>query len=745
MVKITPNSQPEFPHNSRKLVAKQAKSKSKKWRWLGLGLTIGFSSSAIALGSLWYALERSIPESVDDVTSYARPNTLTIKAADGTVLKEIGPVTHEKIKLAEVPDILPKTFVASEDRRFYDHYGVDLRGIARAAVANFKARGAVEGGSTITQQLSRIAFLDREKKIWRKLKEMRIASKIEANLDKSEILETYLNLVYLGSGSYGVVDAAWVYFGKSPQKLTIPEIATLAAIVPAPSVYSPFKNPQLAKQQRNLVLGRMEQDGLISAAQAAKAKASDLVTKRNRPKRLNRRASYFTNYIEKELPKYVDADVLEQGGVVIETTLNPKWQKAAEQAVKYALDTYGKWQKFEQAALVSLDPRTGEINAMVGGEDFGDNQYNRVTQAQRQPGSTFKTFVYTAAIASGFSPYKSYLDAEFYVDGYQPGNYQDKYRGTFVSIYDGLAASINTIALQTMIDVGWNPTIEVAHKMGIKSELKPTYSLALGSWEVNLLELTSAYGTLANKGVNRQPFGISKIRDRQNKVVYEAKFVPEDGVDEQTAAMMTWMLQGVVQSGTAIPAQIGRPAAGKTGTSDESRDLWYVGYIPQVSAGVWLGNDNNKPTKGTSGVAAEMWRKYMLEVVKEMPVESFPARPPLTGRQETVKAEALKPKRSYHKRLVKPTYTYTTSSPRNYTPAAPTASTSTPVTQPEPTPVETPATTTQPNPTPTTSPVAQPTPTPKPSQVDNPFTRKIPANHPINDPNRDWVKERLGR
>ena len=735
MVKITPSSQPEFPQNSRKLAAKPAKNKSKTWRWLRLGLTIGFGSSALALGSLWFALERSISESVDDVTSYARPNTLTIKAADGTVLKEIGPVTHEKIKLAEVPDILPKTFVASEDRRFYHHYGVDLRGIARAAVANFKAGDAVEGGSTITQQLSRIAFLDREKKIWRKLKEMRIASKIESSLNKSEILETYLNLVYLGSGSYGIADAAWVYFGKSPQQLTIAEMATLAGLIPAPSVYSPFKNPRLAKQQRNIVLGRMEQEGLISAEQAARAKATDLVTKRHPPKRLNRRASYFTNYIEKELPKYVDTDILEQGGVVIETTLNPQWQKAAEQAVKYSLDSYGKWQKFEQAALVSLDPRTGEINAMVGGKDFGNNQYNRVTQAQRQPGSTFKTFVYTAAIAAGFSPYKSYLDAEFYVDGYQPGNYQDKYRGTYVSIYDGLAASINTIALQTMIDVGWNPTIAVAQKMGIKSELKPTYSLALGSWEVNLLELTSAYGTLANKGVNRQPYGISKIRDRQDRVIYEAEFVPKDAVDEQTAAMMNWMLQGVVQSGTAIPAQIGRPAAGKTGTSDESRDLWYVGYIPQVTAGVWLGNDNNKPTRGTSGVAAEMWRKYMLEVVKELPIESFPARPPLTGRQETVKAEALKPKRSYHQRQVKPTYTYTRTSP-TYTPPATTPSTtSTPVAQPTPTPTDTPVSTPKP----------QPEPSPKPSQVDNPFTRKIPANHPINDPNRDWVKERLGR
>ncbi len=733
-MKITPNSQPELPHNSRQKTRKNLQL----WSWFKWSLTIGLSSSALAIGSLWAILEANVPASVDDVTSYARPETLTIKAADGTVLKEIGPVTHTKIKLTQVPDILPKTFVASEDRRFYHHEGVDLRGIARAAVANLKARDAVEGGSTITQQLSRIAFLNQEKRIWRKLKEMRIASKIETNLDKSQILETYLNLVYLGSGAYGVADAAWVYFGKTPQNLTIAEIATLAGLVPAPSVYSPFKNPQLATQQRNLVLSKMAKAGLISAEEATQAQASKLVTNRHPPQRLTRQASYFTDYIEQELPKYVRPNVLDQGGVVVETTLNPRWQTAAEQVVQYGLERYGKWQKFQQAALVSLDPRTGEIKSMVGGKDFGDNQYNRVTQAQRQPGSTFKTFVYTTAIASGFSPYKSYLDAEFYVDGYKPGNYRDKYRYAYVSIYDALTASINTIALQTMIDVGWKPTIEVAQKMGIKSQLKPTYSLALGSWEVNLLELTSAYGTLANKGVNHQPYGISKIRDRQGKVVYEAQFIPEDAVDEQTAAMMTWMLQGVVRSGTGVPAQIGRPAAGKTGTSDESRDLWYIGYIPQVTAGVWLGNDDNQPTRGTSGVAAEMWRKYMLEVVKGMPVESFPTRPPLTGRQITVAAEALKPKRSYHQRQP----VYTKSSPQRYTSSSSVpASRSSSTAKPAPKATVVPPANPQPESQPT--PIAQPAPVSSP--VDNPFTREIPASHPINDPNRDWVKERLGR
>ena len=711
------------------------KQKTAKWHLLGWLLTLGLGGGAIALGIIWHKLENSLPASVADVPSYARPNTLTIKAGDGTVLKEIGPVTHEKVKLDNLPDIVHQAFVANEDRRFYEHEGVDFKGIARAVVVNFKAGEAAEGGSTITQQLARMAFLDREKRIWRKLKEMRIASEIEKNLEKEEILETYLNLVYLGSGSYGVADAAWVYFGKTPQELNIAEAATLASVVPAPSIYSPFQNPQLVKKQRDLVIDGMVEQGFISPADAVNAKATEIVTDRHNPKRLNRRASYFTNYIEEELPKYVAPEILQAGGVVIETTLNPQWQQAAEKTSQYALKQYGSWMKFKQAAIVAIDPRTGHISAMVGGQDFGKNQYNRVTQAQRQPGSTFKTFVYSAAIAAGFSPYKNYLDAEYFVDGYKPKNYKEKYRDKYISIYDALVTSTNTVALRTMIDVGWNPTIEIAKKMGIKSELKPTYSLALGSWEVNLLELTSAYGTLANKGNYREAHGISKILDRQGNIVYQADFKPQVALNEETAAMMTWMLRGVVTSGTAIPAQIGRPAAGKTGTSDESRDLWYIGYIPQVTTGVWLGNDDNQPTTGTSGVAAEMWRKFMLEVVKEMPVESFPPRPKLVGRETTVATEALKPKRTYYKFQPKPVYrqpAYRQPSRRTY--KAPV------VTQPS-----APQTAPAPASTPQAQPVAKPAPAPKKKEYSRINNKPIPANHPINDPNRDWVKERLGR
>ena len=728
----SPSTDEVLSPSTTKIKIRKPDGKKKIKLGLFLGLLLGLGGGAIAIFNVWQRLEASVPESVADVSSYARPNTITIKAADGSTLKEIGEVSHEKIKIAEVPPMIHQAFVASEDARFYEHQGVDFKGIGRAAIANIKAQEVKEGGSTITQQLARMAYLNQEKRIWRKLKEMKIAHEIENSLSKEDILETYLNLVYLGSGSYGIADAAWVYFGKQPQQLTLPEVATLAGIVPAPSVYSPFNNPELAKRQRNAVLSRMVAAGYITPEAAAVASNAPLKTNRQQPKRLQRKFQYFTNYIEEELPKYIDAETLAMGGIVVETTLEPAWQTAAEETVSYGLQRYGKWQKFQEAAIVALDTKTGAIKAMVGGKDFGDNQYNRVTQAQRQPGSTFKTFVYTTAIASGFSPYKSYLDAEFYVDGYKPKNYNKKYREDYVSLYQAFLSSINTVALQTIIDVGGKPVVEVAQKMGIESELQPTYSLALGSWEVNLLELTNAYGTLANKGIYQQGHGITTVRDRQGKIIYQADFEPIEAVDPNTAAMMSWMLRGVVASGTGIPAQIGRPSAGKTGTTDEARDLWYVGYIPQVAAGVWLGNDDNKPTNSNSAVAAEMWRKFMLQAVKGMPVESFPPRPRLTGREVTVTKEPFRPKRKYHIRKPKPTTatqrkTYRRSNRRSTVRNAPVRNTPAATSAPKPAPAATSA----------------PKVAPKPVK---PLIRKHNERfNPANNSDRDWVKERLGR
>ncbi len=602
------------------------------------------SSGAIAFLGVWWSMERSLPPTAELFTS-VRNQTLTIKAADETILQQIGPATREQLELEKMPNSLVQAFIASEDRRFYQHQGIDFQGIVRASFSNLRSANLVEGGSTITQQLARILFLNQERTLWRKIKEVRLAGKIEHNLSKEQILERYLNLVYLGEGAYGVADAAWVYFSKPVSQLTLSEIATIAGLAPAPSLYSPVTNLALAQQRRNLVLQRMRDDGVITAEAAAAASSKPLVLKPSPAKRLQVEAPYFTTYIQKELPKYISPEVLEVGGLTIETTLNPKWQKAAEDVVQDTVASNGRWQNFEQAALVSIDPRNGEIKALVGGKDFGKNQFNRVTQAQRQPGSTFKGFVYTAAIASGMSPYKSYVDAPLIVEGYEPKNYNRDFRGS-LSMRDALSASINVVALKVLLDVGFEPTINLAQQMGIKSQLHPTYSLALGSSEVNLLELSSAYGTLATQGVHTQTHGIRRILNRSGEIVYAAESKPKRVLDPGSAAIATWMLRNVVQSGTGGAAQLAdRPVAGKTGTSDESRDLWFIGYIPQLVTGVWLGNDNNQPTWGSSSTAAYTWRKFMVQAVEEMPIEKFPERPKLEGRKGSIKAKPIKPKR----------------------------------------------------------------------------------------------------
>jgi penicillin-binding protein 1A len=426
-------------------------------------------------------------------------------------------------------------------------------------------------------------------------------------------------------------------------------MATLAGLAPAPNVYAPDKNPKTATERRNLVLQRMLEDGIITPAQKQAATEEALIVNSSLPKRLQVDFPYFTTYVHKELPKYVAADVLASGGLIVETTLNPTSQKAAEAAVGKILKNEGRWQNFKQAAMVAIEPGSGEIQAMVGGKDFGKNQFNRVTQAQRQPGSTFKGFVYATAIATGKSPYDSYLDEPLSIDGYEPKNSHNKFSG-WLNIRDALTKSINTIAVKVLIEIGFEPTIKLAHDMGIKSELKPNYSLALGSNEVNLLELTNAYGTFANQGNYVESHGIRRILNREGDVIWSAKYKPKQVLDADSSAIMTWMLRNVVTDGTGAAAQLDdRQVAGKTGTTDESRDLWFIGYIPQLVAGVWLGNDDNTPTYGNSGSAAYAWHEFMAEALKGMPVEKFPPRPNLENRKGTIKAQPLKPRKLIYK------------------------------------------------------------------------------------------------
>ncbi len=629
---------------------------SKKPRlMMGLSVALTITGSFIAfLGVKLAIIQSSIPKDVKEVLTYSRPETLTIKSEDNVILAEFGSVTHEKLPLTEIPLKIQEAFIAIEDSRFYQHQGVDYRGIARAVGVNLSSQKLAEGGSTITQQLARIAFLDQQRSWERKLKEFIISQKMEDNLTKEQILQQYLNLVYLGSGAYGVADAAWIYFGKSVNELNLSEIATIAGIAPAPSVYSPLQNPDLALKRRNLVLNRMAEMGFITSVEVQEAIATPLILNEKQPKRLERKAPYFIEYIREQLPNYVDDKKLKEGGIVVETTLNYQWQENAEKIINRQVKRYGDWQNFKEGALVAINPRNGQIKVMVGGTDFEQNKFNRVTQAQRQPGSTFKTFVYATAIASGMTPNKSYLDAPYTVDGYQPKNYKDKYKGTYVTISQALTNSLNVVAVQNLIDVGWNPIIKVAEKMGIKSPLQSTYSLALGASEVNLLELTNAYGTLANEGLYQPNYSINRILDMQGEVIYQSNNPPPTAaINKETAHITTWMLQKVVDSGTGIPSQIGRPSAGKTGTSDESRDLWFIGYIPQLVTGVWLGNDDNTPTDSSSSMAAVIWRKFMLEATEGMAIENFPSPPDnLKVTQTTLKVEPIKPKKLSYQKMI---------------------------------------------------------------------------------------------
>lgn len=651
MASSAPTRSPEAsPHQSASLGA-QRRSQRPPYRrplyyrplfWLILFVGAAGASGLSRGYRIWRATEAELPD-VASLTTYERDGTITIQADDGSILQKIGPATREKVAYDDIPDFLVNAFIAAEDQRFYEHKGVDFQSIARATLTNVRQGGLVEGASTITQQLARITFLDQERSFQRKAREAMLALKIDETYEKSVVLERYLNLVYLGAGAYGVADAAWVYFGKPVSDLTLSEAALIAGMAPAPSVYSPLVDPEAARQQRNNVIRRMLDTGDVTTAQATAALDAEIATTPKEPKFLYSEFPYFTIYVQKQLGELLPPEVVEAGGLVVETTLNTDWQRKAQTTINDTVATVGNWERFSQASLVAVDPRNGEIKAIIGGTDFNESQFNRAVQAQRQPGSTFKTFVYTTAIAAGFSPYKPYTDAKYVVDGYEPKNYTGGFRGD-IDIQKALTSSVNIVAVKVLVDVGFEPVINMAKRMGITSELQPTYSMALGSWEVNLLELTSAYGTLATEGKHYEAHGIRRVLDSSGQVIYEANSAATQAVDPTTANIMTWMLRDVVQSGTGRQASLpDRAVAGKTGTSENYRDLWFVGYIPQLVVGVWHGNDDNSRTWGASSSAAATWRQFVTQLLEEIPPEEFTELPTLAGRKGSIEASPVKP------------------------------------------------------------------------------------------------------
>ncbi len=562
------------------------------------------------------------------IASFNRPGTITLLSTNGKVIQKLGPATREKVKPGAMPPTVAEAFIAAEDRRFYQHDGVDGWGIARAIVTNVRQGAVREGASTITQQLARTVFLSQDRTITRKLKEAALAMKLERQLSKQQILEQYLNYVYLGSGAYGVADAAWIYFSKTPEQLTVPEAAMIAGLPPAPSIYSPLVNPDLAKEQRSIVLDRMAQAGFISASEAERGRNSPLALKPATPKYFNSSAPYFTTWIAQELPKFLTPEQLEVGGVKVRTSLNLDWQKKAQQVIRAnaPFDTEG--------AMVSIDPGNGLVRVMVGGKDFSKSQFNRTILALRSPGSTFKLFPYAAAIDRGMKPETKVFDAKRCWNGYCPKNFGNKYYGN-ISLADALKNSLNTVAVQLQDIVGFDAVIEVANNFNIGTDrpLGKYYPMAIGAYEQTILDMTAAYAGMANRGVFFSPSPFEEIRGPKNELLWSRRLSDNRGkraIDSDVADTMNWMLQRVVTGGTGIAAKLDdRQVAGKTGTSENTRDLWFIGSIPQLTTGVWFGYDDDRATKSTSGEAAWAWRQFMLQIKDEIPVRNFPDKPKL--------------------------------------------------------------------------------------------------------------------
>ena len=578
---------------------------------------------------------------VQRVSSYNRPGTVTVLSADGQVIQKLGPATRDKLISGQMPLLVKRAFIAAEDRRFYEHDGIDPVGIGRALVRNVR-RGAVEeGASTITQQLARTVFLSQDRTIVRKLKEALLAGKLERQLSKQQILEQYLNYVYLGSSAYGVSDAAWIYFSKRPSELTLPEAALIAGLPPAPSVYSPLVNPDLALQRRATVLRRMREAGFIDDLQLQSASASPLLLKPAEPKYWTSRAPYFTSWVAQELPKVLSPEDLEVGGLTIRTSLNMSWQEGAQATInKHARGAM-------EGAVVSMEPGTGLVRTMVGGKDFNKSQFNRAAQALRSPGSTFKLFVYLTALKEGMKPEDKVNDKQQCFGGYCPRNFGNKYRGV-VPLWVALQQSLNTVSVSLLKQLGFDKVIATTKSLGITRELGRFYPLAVGATEQTVLDMTAAYAAIFNRGVYVTPTPFEEILGPNGELLWSRRVDGDRGrraVPSDIADAMLWMLQQVVKGGTgygAVPPN--RPAAGKTGTSEGGRDLWFIGGVPQLVTGLWLGYDNNKETKSTSAVAVVAWADYMRPILKDLPVRAFPPKPQLAGKFDPLKALKAKPK-----------------------------------------------------------------------------------------------------
>lgn len=582
------------------------------------------------LFSVW-----DLPE-VQTLEEYRPSITSRVYSDAGRPLAEFYVEKRTPISISDVPDRLIQALIATEDVRFYRHRGLDIRGIARAMYRNIRAGRIIEGGSTLTQQLAKVLFLTPERSYSRKLKEMVLALKIEQRYTKKEILSLYLNQIYFGSGAYGVEAAAQTYFGKPARDLNLAECALLAGLPRSPKGYSPFKDPERALGRRAYVLNRMTDMHIITPEEAEDAKKAPLPSQPYTA--IGGPAPYFVEYIRQKVEERFGSGILYSGGINIYTSINDELQAHAEAAVKAGVAEVEarRSKKIKnppplQAALVAIEPATGHIRAMVGGMNFGKSQFNRAWQAKRQPGSAFKPIVYAAALDKGFGPADLLDDypATFSTSDkktWTPENFTKTYHGK-VTLRRALAQSLNVATVRLLEKVGVEETIKYAQRLGIKSSLRPYLSLALGSFDVTLLELTSVYAVFANHGVRLDPMAILSITDITGRRLYMSDSLPVQAIKPETAYLITNLLTGVIEHGTGYKARkLGRPAAGKTGTTNEYRDAWFVGYVPSLATGVWVGYDDHRsigPGETGARAALPIWLDFMKRVVKDTEPEDF--------------------------------------------------------------------------------------------------------------------------
>lgn len=617
-------TQPSRPKKKRpKRRRKASRSRIRRLIYWAFVLAIW---AAVAVGGIITLHMMRLPP-IQSLVVPKRPPTIAILGSDGKSFATRGDMGGAAIPLKALPPYLPQAFVAIEDRRFYHHFGLDPIGLVRAVAVNIAARGVREGGSTLTQQLAKNLFLTQERTFSRKIDEVIISLALESKYSKNEILELYLNRVYFGSGAYGVEAAAQHYFGKSARVVTLGEAAMLAGLVKAPSRLAPTRNPQLARDRAQVVLKAMVDAGFVSDAMARTARARPVViAKEIGPGS----TSYVADWVMDTLNDYIGRF---ENDVIVQTTIDPVLQAAAEKALVEELTKNGDRFGVTQGALVAMDT-DGSVRALVGGKSYAESQFNRAVSGHRQPGSAFKPFVYLSALERGLTPDTVRDDAPISVRGWKPENYSRDYRGP-VTLTDALANSLNTVSVRLTLEVGPQTVATTARRLGIASRLEPNASLALGTSEVTPLELVSAYAPFANGGITAIPHVIDRVRGQDGKILYARVASGTNRVvSPENVGMMNRMLSETLLTGTARRASIpGWTAAGKTGTSQDYRDAWFVGYTGHMIAGVWLGNDDSTPTKKASGsgMPVDIWNRFMRSAHQNVPIIELPGGPAENG------------------------------------------------------------------------------------------------------------------